>query len=202
MTFVRTICVAFFLCLISLGFASAQDVGVAFTDVQKLDLSTLIDKEMAISAKYSAINQGYEIAFKVGLFVVGVLVAIGTAVAALKDTTPPRWLTVGNAVLASLATLASALAFTQFDFPKRHAIWEKRYQSLQACRISLAFPQADHAAFRRQLEKITSWSDSSSLTDLTASCNAEDKAPSAAQKPTQAPQAPQAPVPGSAASRP
>ena len=132
----------------------------------------LLKVEIPDSKENARWNQRYDIAFKILLFIVSGLSAVGAArVAALGDKeAPPLWLKTTNLALAALVPLITALAFTQFDFSKRQAVWERRYYALIACDMSIQTANPNKDAFLGSLDAILRWGDASSLNELTASC--------------------------------
>ena len=113
------------LCALTLSSAAiAQDKKVAFVANERQEIIALLETEISDSNTNALINRTYDIVFKVMLFVVSGLAAIGAArVAALGATVPPVWLKTSNLALTALAPLITSLAFTQFDFSKRQAVW-------------------------------------------------------------------------------
>lgn len=156
--------------------ALAQEAKSSFTEAQITELAKKIQDDAKLSAKYKTWNQGYDISFKVGAFILAAFAAIGAArVSALGQTPPPTWLKTSNLALTSVTALVTGLGFTQFDFAKRHANWEKRFYALESCEMTLRFAQPDRETFLQQLEAIKKWGDYTNPSDMTASCNSEPK---------------------------
>jgi hypothetical protein len=170
--FVITCCVSYF---IFIPQACAQKSTNIFTESERIELSKSIQSEVKLSKKNISINQGFDIGFKIFLFAISALAAVGSAwVSTLgEEKTPPPWLKPTNLGLTTLTTLITGLAFTNFNFEKRQAIWNTRYQALDACNTALIFAQPDKENFLLQLEQIKRWDDYSNPSDLTASCNAK-----------------------------
>lgn len=167
--FVITFCISSF---VFIPRACAEKSTNIFTESERTELSKSIQSEVKLSKDNISINQGFDIGFKILLFIISALAAGGAArISALGATPPPTWLKTTNLTLTSLTTLITVLAFTQFDFAKRQTIWNTRYQALDACTITLRFAQPDKENFLRQLEEIKRWNDYSDPSNLTASCN-------------------------------
>lgn len=168
----------------------ARDTKNTFTESQVVELAKKIQDEAKLSANYKAWNQGYDISFKVGVFILSALAAIGAArIAAPGDKPPSNRLKTTNLALTSIIALVAALGFTQFDFAKRHRIWEKRFYALESCEMMLRFAQPDREDFLRQLDAIKKWGDDKNPSEMTASCNAEQK-PDKNNKPSYIPENP------------
>ena len=151
--------------------ALAEEKPVAFAANERVEIGKLLVTEIKDSSTYALVNRTYDIVFKVLIFIVSGLAAIGAArVAALGDTVPPVWLKTSNLALTALAPLMISLAFTQFDFAKRQAVWERRHYALLACQMSLQYSNPTRETFLGSLELILRWGDANSLNDLTASC--------------------------------
>jgi len=151
--------------------ALAQNRTESFAANERLELAEKIRIEIDKSSSYTVRNRCFDIIFKVLLFVVSGLAAIGAArVAALGEVVPPVWLKTSNLALTALAPLITSLAFTQFDFSKRQAVWERRHYALLACQMSIQYSNPNREMFLGSLELILRWGDANSLNELTASC--------------------------------
>jgi hypothetical protein len=163
--------VALFYALAIPSQANAQDRPATFEAKEREEIVGLLLTEISDSDTNALVNRTYDIVFKVLLFIVSGLAAIGAArVAALGATVPPVWLKTSNLALTALAPLITSLAFTQFDFAKRQAVWERRHYALVACKMSIQFTNPGREAFLNSLDAILRWGDANSLNELTASC--------------------------------
>ena len=153
-------------------FASNVTPAQVFGELDRRTLIDFIGAEQTRSASNALVNQWYDIAFKVLLFVVSCLAAVGAArVAALdKDKEVPVWLKTTNLALTALVPLITTLAFSQFDFFKRQTIWERRQHALLVCKMSLQYLDPDRAPFLANLNAVLAWGDGSSVGELTAGC--------------------------------
>ena len=164
--------VAFWL-LISMVSNVALADGPSVPVNQLTELIDSIQKDMDESDKWVDWNQKLDITAKIVVFLLAVASAIGAARAgSLGDKDVPSWLKMTNTALTSVTALVTAVAFTQFDFAKRQAIWERKYHALEACSVTLKFRNPNIDALLEQLEIIRMWGDRSSLSELNASCNA------------------------------
>lgn len=195
--------IAVFLCATLLVTpAFAEEKPTSFAANERIEIGKLLTTEITDSDKYALVNRTYDILFKVLLFVVSGLAAIGAArVAALGEKVPPVWLKTSNLALTALAPLITSLAFTQFDFAKRQAVWERRHFALTTCQMSLQYSNPNREAFLGSLDLILRWGDANSLNELTASCigkpttaNAAAAAPAPAASPAAAAASPAAPA--------
>ena len=151
--------------------AAAQDRPATFEAKERQEIIELLNTEIPDSQANAKWNRGYDIVFKVLLFIISGLAAIGAArVAALGEIVPPVWLKTSNLALTALAPLITSLAFTQFDFAKRQAVWERRHYALVACKMSIQFTSPGREAFLSSLDAILRWGDAYSLNELGASC--------------------------------
>ncbi|QPF75948.1 hypothetical protein G8A07_25530 [Roseateles sp. DAIF2] len=166
------------------GACLATDGSTSFTDADRKALHASIEPERNRSARNALVNQTYDIGFKLLLFAVSCAAAVGAArVAALEEgKTPSARLKTSNLVLTALVPLISTLAFTQFDFFKRHTIWEKRQYALLACQMALQHAQPERTALLSNLDAILGWGDASAVGELTASCT--QKLPLKPQEPS------------------
>ena len=196
---VRILLIILALLTVPFSIASAQDVKNSFTEAQITELAKKIQEEAKLSANNKGWNQGYDISFKLGALILSALAAVGAArISALGQTPPPTWLKTSNLALTSVTALVTAFGFTQFDFAKRHGIWEKRFYALESCETTLRFAQPDRETFLQQLEAIKKWGDYTNPSEMTASCNVDPK-PGKPTKPGEKPE--QAEKPASAAPR-
>lgn len=176
--------IAFFCVVTSISPVVAQERTTAFGANERQEIGTLITTEISDSSKTALLNRTYDIVFKVLLFIVSGLAAIGAArVAALGETVPPVWLKTSNLALTALAPLITSLAFTQFDFAKRQAVWERRHYALVACKMSIQYSDPSRETFLASLDAILRWGDANSLSELTASCVAKPVAATGAAAP-------------------
>ena len=152
----------------------------SLTDEQRQKISSQI-KTASLRAEYNrGTNQAYDITSKVSLFLVALAAAVGTWKASTyKDKVPPSQLMTANAVLAAITTLATGF-ITQFEFPKRFAVYERQYHALEVCELALSFPISDPERFVTRLGTIIGWGDSTNLTELSTACSADDKSTSGA----------------------
>ena len=161
----------------------------SLTDEQRQKISNQIKTASLRAESYRGTNQAYDITSKIGLFLVALAVAVGTWKASTyKDKVPPSQLMTTNAILAAITTLATGF-ITQFEFPKRFAVYERQYHALEVCELALSFPIPDPDRFVTRLGTIIGWGDSTNLTELSTACSADDKGTSGAggTKSTQTP---------------
>lgn len=179
----------------AVSLSARADVVSSMPPDKVAELTKSIRDDMTKSDKWVSWNQRLDIAARIVVFLLAAAAAVGAAKAASLGSDPvPPWLKMTNAALTSITTLVTAVAFTQFDFAKRQAIWERRYHALEACEATLKFRNPDLDAFNEQLELIRRWGDSSSLSELNATCNsASTRAKSSTNEATQ-PEPKQAPT--------
>jgi hypothetical protein len=113
------------------------------------------------TALYWAHNyETWDLIFKALLLVLGILSAVGAALAGYwKNSTPP-WLTVGNIVVGAAITALTAFAFTQINFPARAQTYERKYSALQGLLSDLQYSNPDRNKFIAALSIVYTWNDS------------------------------------------
>ena len=193
MKLVLRLVTAFFCALTLISPVLAQEKAATFGPQERQEITTLLTTEISDSGTNALVNRTYDIVFKVLLFIVSGLAAIGAArVAALGETVPPVWLKTSNLALTALAPLITSLAFTQFDFAKRQAVWERRHYALVACKMSIQYSDPSRETFLGSFDSILRWGDANSLSELTASCVAKPVTASGAAAPATPPVSPAA----------
>ena len=151
--------------------AKAEERQNGFTPAQVAGIAKTISDDKDQSEKWKWANQWFDVGAKLLVFGLAAAAAVGAAkVASLGQETVSAPLKMFNSVVTSLATLVTAVAFTQFDFPKRQAVWERRFHTLESCEMVIRYRQPEPDKFLAQLEVIRKWGDSTNLAEMNASC--------------------------------
>jgi len=146
-------------------FIQLLSAGVTSGEPFDPDSKSKLEAEVTLvrdSARYWAhYNEAWDLTFKVLLLVLGILSAVGAALAGtIWRNSPPPWLTVGNIVVGAAITALTAFAFTQLNFPARAQTYERKYSALQGLLLDLRFSNPDRTKFLQSLTVVYTWNDS------------------------------------------
>lgn len=137
-----------------------------FSPEQKEAFLADLGEEIEVSRTNASVNQGWDIAFKVGILLLNLVVTVcATTIAAVKKE-PPLALALANAIGAAVITVISAFAFNQFNFALRHQIWQRSADAFSALRVRLLTGDPDSDPFQKRFDQVTQWGDHTSLQEL------------------------------------
>jgi hypothetical protein len=146
---------------VMLSIICGDAVAAPFTPDQKTALVKELQEQTAASEGWARFNQQWDVGFKVAVLVLGVLAAIGGALAGtLFKQATPVWLTICNILVGAAITAITAFAFSTLNFPARAELYRKKAIALNAVRLQLLYSNPDADKLIPIISEIYSWHDS------------------------------------------
>jgi uncharacterized membrane-anchored protein len=132
-----------------------------FAESAKVRLATDIEKEIDEARAISKGNQGWDIAFRVGILLLGLAVVVCSGIATSDLMENPKPMSLISTVLAGVSAALSTFAFTDFSFAKRQRVWEKKSNLLRSLHDQLNYSDPDEEHFRKRLDEVRNYGDHS-----------------------------------------
>jgi hypothetical protein len=140
---------------------SSTGLADPFTPEQKNFLRKQLEEQTVSTEGWARFNEQWDVTFKVALLMLGILSAVGAAIAGtvLKES-PPAWLTIGNITIGAVITGMTASAFSTLNFPARGQLYRKKETALSSMLMQIQYSDPDKVDFLPTLAEIYSWHDS------------------------------------------
>jgi hypothetical protein len=159
--FSRSILNAFLGVLLTLFLSAGVTSAEPFDPDHKSKLEAEASQVGETANYWAKFNQTWDITFKVLISVLGILSAVGAALAGTvwKNSTP-LWLTIVSVMVGAAITGLTAFASTQINFPARAETYQRKYTTLQGLDLDLRFSNPEKTPFLAALTIVYKWDDS------------------------------------------
>ena len=133
----------------------------SFDNLARDQLAGELATDVELARKWARQNHGWDIAFRVGLLLLGLFTVVCSGIATSDLYANPKPWSLASTIVAGISAVLSGFAFTDFGFSKRERVWEKKANLLRALRDELRFSAPEEVGFRKRLEEVRSLGDHS-----------------------------------------
>jgi len=127
----------------------------SLTTDEKSRIEQQIDAEIPLADKAAKINQGWDTAFKISIFIMGIMIVIVSALAASNILQTS--MNICGAILGGTTITVTAFV-AQFNFAQRQSTYTTKVLALKNLKTSLiANPEREEVLAR--LDRIRGWND-------------------------------------------
>ena len=137
-----------------------------FTESDKNALLADLEGLEKVSRKTSKVNQGYDIVFKVSVFLLSLGVTVCSAFAASDLFSDVRVISLVSAVLAAVSTAISGLSTNLFNFSTRQEVWQLRASGYSRLADRVKFTEPDEDDTLKIKGELDIVSDSSTIEEV------------------------------------
>ena len=130
-----------------------------FSDSSKTSLTAEIGTDIETARHFAGYNQGWDIAFRVGILLIGLATVVCSGIATSDIFKDPKPLSLMSTILGRMSAALSAFAFTDFSFSKRQRVWEKKSNLLRSLSDQLRFSNPEEEPFRKRLDEVRAYGD-------------------------------------------
>jgi hypothetical protein len=122
-------------------------------------LANELEPQIVEALHWSSYNQGWDIAFRVALLILGLATVMCSGIATSHLHPDPRPWSLTSTVLAGASALLSAFAFSDFRFVQRQRLWRRKADALSSLRVELLYANPEKTSFLDRLAIVRSWGD-------------------------------------------